>query len=143
VRNFEAEHFTSLPVGTLFTDEARSALISKADGRLTLAKFFQYPLEILLKELQKAVRPLSKESFRQAIRDNISFPLDPERTPDRSNGEVFYDAITLFCERFSFLFSFLAKDTHATVKLQGRWRLAVIRLDHPLRLREEDRCSTN
>jgi hypothetical protein len=67
VRNFEAEHSTSLPVGTLFTDEARSALITKADGRLTLAKFFQYPLEILLKELQKAVRPLSKESFRQAI----------------------------------------------------------------------------
>jgi hypothetical protein len=48
---FGLAHFrsTSLPVVTLFTDEARSALISKADGRLTLANFFQYPLEILLK----------------------------------------------------------------------------------------------
>lgn len=108
VRAFEAEHGLNLPVGTLFSEEARTRLIAKSEGRLQQSIFYSYPLSKLFGELQIALRPLSPEAFRQVIRDNVKFPLPATWTPTRSNGDQFFDALLSYAERFSFVFTFLA-----------------------------------
>jgi hypothetical protein len=57
VRNFEA----GIPRASPSARCSRIPKRSNFEGRWTVdpCQFFQYPLEILLKELQKAVRPLS------------------------------------------------------------------------------------
>lgn len=124
VRAFSAENGASsaqVPIGKLIETEVQMTLLAKSDGRLLRDKFYEYSGDAILLELQRAVRPLSLDSFKRALQDNVSFPLPPTWVPDRSNGEVFFDALVVYAENFSFVFSFLSKENAKnTPALHGR-----------------------
>lgn len=81
VQRYQAQWSTQIAIATYVSDTVKRTLLANSRGKLTEGCFYQLTPKVLLKEVQRFVRPKSSLAFSKALMDNIQFDLPENYSP--------------------------------------------------------------
>lgn len=115
VSRYEASEGTKAPIGTLITSEAMQRLAARSQGRLSYYTGFAASAKVIVRELQRCLRPESPIAFFEAVSRSVYFTLPADYWVSPTTFDVFYDALQAYVERFALVCGFLGEDNKANI----------------------------
>jgi hypothetical protein len=100
VENYERMYNTVLPVNAMISLEIRETLVA-TDRRRLEGNFYSLSRTDLYDLMQSQFRPVDRIEFMQKLEDNVEFVFSAHKRPSPEYFKPFYDALLVFCTRFS------------------------------------------
>lgn len=120
VQKHQARTGRAIQMACFVADDIKLDLEAQSEGRISAGSFYSTPTDVLLMEIQRAIRPSNPASFLDTLKKNTGFRMPKDYSVRPTSLHTFYNALLVYRNDFVFVYNFLAEENSDNVPPLGK-----------------------